>query len=110
MGFTRRASGPRVVLCSPPPAPLANQEEGADTAEDAPPAAVKGKLAKKIDGVLFESYGAHIDAYPCCYLTAACALGATREEMEAFLERFENAVHEYRGGAGKKESAAGKTK
>merc|ERR1712050_408383 len=102
MGFTRRASGPRVVLCSPPPAPLANQEEGADTAEDAPPAAVKGKLAKVIDGVSFESYGAHIDTYPCCYLTAACALGATREEMESFLDRLEHALRDYRNGAGRK--------
>merc|ERR1711862_1010862 len=107
--FTRRVSGPRVVLCSPPSVPSARPEEApsADAAEDAQPLAVKGKYAKKIDGIHFESYGAHIDTYPCCYLTAACALGATREEMECFLERFENAVQDYRKGVGRKDAEAG---
>jgi len=64
---------------------------------------VKGKYRKVIDGVAFDSYGAHADTYACCYLTAACALGASREEMQAFLERFEHALQDYRSGAGRKE-------
>jgi len=111
--FTRRVSGPRVVLCSPPAAALAAQEEAPASAEGitvagepvaGEPASVqlKGKYTKKIDGISFESYGAHAPTYPCCYITAACSLGATRDEMEAFLERFEQAVRDYRSGASKK--------
>ncbi|CAL1132974.1 unnamed protein product [Cladocopium goreaui] len=56
-----------------------------------------------IDGTPFECYGAHTDSYPCCYLTAACAIGATRKEMDAFVERLESAVQEYKNGAGRKD-------
>merc|ERR1711939_246302 len=101
--FTRRVSGPRVVLCSPPAQPCVAQDEAPSPAEDPseggavpPTTKVKGKYMKKIDGISFESYGAHADTYPCCYLTAACALGASREELEAFLERLENALQDYR--------------
>lgn len=65
--------------------------------------AVKGKYQKTIDGTSFQSYGAHTDTYPYCYLTAACAIGATRAEMEAFLTRFDTALQDYRSGAGRKE-------
>merc|ERR1712113_1291180 len=99
--FTRRVSGPRVVLCSPPPEPPLNSQEAPEPHEEAAagesvpaPAKVKGKYRKTIDGVAFESYGAHTDTYQCCYLTAACALGATREEMDEFLARFEKALQD----------------
>lgn len=108
--FTRRVSGPRVVLCARPAEPSAETPEapeGGGGEEPAPPVKVKGKYRKVIDGITFDSYGAHTNTYPCCYLTAACALGATREEMEAFLERFENALQDYRGGAGRKDKDAG---
>jgi len=112
--FTRRVSGPRVVLCAlpaapSPEAPAAAEAEGAAAGPDgvaaspeAPAVKLKGKYKKVIDGVAFESYGAHADTYPCCYLTAACALGAERKEMEAFLERLEHALQDYRNGAGRK--------
>lgn len=139
--FTRRVSGPRVVLCVQPSSPSpeeppaveadgaaggasaiasALQEAGAtDTAAlelaaaagagagSAAPVGVKlkGKYKKTIDGTPFQSYGAHADEYPCCYLTAACAIGATREEMELFLNRLDGALQDYRGGAGRKEKA-----
>jgi O-phospho-L-seryl-tRNASec:L-selenocysteinyl-tRNA synthase len=110
--FTRRVSGPRVVLCSPPAEPPTCQEEalpsdGASKGDgEAAPVKLKGKYKKTIDGIAFESYGAHSNTYSCCYLTAACALGATQEELEAFLERFESALQDYRNGAGKKDKDA----
>merc|ERR1711924_149058 len=101
--FTRRVSGPRVVLCTPPAEPIAAQDEAPLPSESAPAedggAKLRGKYKKKIDGIAFESYGAHCDTYHCCYLTAACALGATREELDAFLERLETALQDYRSGA-----------
>lgn len=108
--FTRRVSGPRVVLCTPPSEPREHQAEEVEDAassEAAPQVEVKGKYRKVIDGVAFESYGAHVNVYPCCYLTAACALGASKEELECFLERFEGALQDYRAGAGKKGKGAG---
>jgi len=78
--FTRRVSGPRVVVCARPGIPQL-------------------ALRKVIDGLAFESYGAHCNEYPCSYLTAACAIGASRGEMEAFLERLANAVQEHRATA-----------
>lgn len=106
--FTRRVSGPRVVLCAQPAkdgAPDGAPEAPAAPQDGTEPAAlkVKGKYKKTIDGTPFQSYGAHADTYSCCYLTAACALGATREEMEAFLTRLEGALQDYRKGAGRKE-------
>eukprot|EP00931_Biecheleriopsis_adriatica_P033629 TRINITY_DN19510_c0_g1_i1.p1 TRINITY_DN19510_c0_g1~~TRINITY_DN19510_c0_g1_i1.p1 ORF type:complete len:514 (-),score=96.18 TRINITY_DN19510_c0_g1_i1:190-1731(-) len=109
--FTRRVSGPRVVLCTPSSPSAGTVVDGDSEAADAVPAEsikVKGKYRKVIDDIPFENYGAHIDAYPCCYLTAACAIGAARPEMESFLERFEGALQDYRNGAGRKEKEKGK--
>jgi len=114
--FTRRVSGPRVVLCVPQSlvggpseeAPASDAEVVAEGMEGPRGAAsVKGKYAKKIDGISFENYGAHSNTYPYCYLTAACALGATREEMDAFLVRFDLAMQEFRS-AGSSKAAGGK--
>lgn len=85
--FTRRVSGPRVVVCT--------------LHGEARPSG-KGPYGKAIDGTEFQNYGAHTDSYKCCYLTAACALGSTREEMECFLTRLDGALDDYRKGAGKK--------
>jgi len=99
--FTRRISGPRVVVCAAP----ASKEDCAENESEEQNAIVKikGKYQKKIDGTPFQSYGAHADTYPCCYLTAACAIGASREELSFFLSRFETALQDYRKGAGRKE-------
>merc|ERR1712217_380389 len=106
--FTRRVSGPRVVLCTLPASPPIEAPEIMENpcADATPPTVkVKGKYRKVIDGIPFESYGAHADTYPCCYLTAACAIGVTRHELEIFLERFENALQDYKSGAGRKENS-----
>lgn len=121
--FTRRVSGPRVVLCSPAASAAGTSPAGAagypekqtetataseETASTEEVVKIKGKYRKMVDGTAFECYGAHTDAYPCCYLTAACALGATRLEMESFLERLESALQDYRQGAGRKDKGKDK--
>lgn len=100
--FTRRVSGPRVVLCTPPPSveTAAAAPEATEGSAQAPK--LKGQYRKTIDGISFESYGAHAATYGCCYLTAACAIGATQPEMELFLDRFDHAIQDYKGGAGRK--------
>lgn len=111
--FTRRVSGPRVVLCVQPSSPSpeesdAGAAEGSAMVETS--VKVQGKFKKTIDGTPFQSYGAHADTYSCCYLTAACALGATREELEKFLSILDDALKDYRGGAGRKEKGKDKGK
>merc|ERR1719316_1555348 len=76
MLFTRRVSGPRVVLAG----------------------GEKGAFMKSIDGHMFENYGAHHDAYPHCYLPAAAAIGATREELEVFLQRLDESLVDFKAG------------
>lgn len=102
--FTRRVSGPRVVLCTLPVTPSPEHPDAPETADVGAEAAqvkIKGKYRKVIDGTPFESYGAHANTYSCCYLTAACAIGARRDELESFIERFEHALQDYRNGAGR---------
>ena len=41
-----------------------------------------------IDGVNFPNYGSHHDEYEIPYLTAACAVGSTREELTTFVQRL----------------------
>jgi len=113
--FTRRVSGPRVVLCAQPDgsgeeAPSSGGGEGETLEAQAPSEKVKGKFKKTIDGISFQSYGAHADTYPCCYLTAACALGATKDEMEAFITRLDGALQDYKKGAGRKDKDKDKDK
>merc|ERR1711957_425779 len=92
--FTRRVSGPRVVKCDPP----GTGAKAADMSDEAEAKPAKGKFEKAIDGITFQSYGAHAETYKCCYLTAACAIGATRDELDLFLERFDKAVLDYKDG------------
>jgi len=103
--FTRRVSGPRVVLCASPATASPENPAGTDNSDaEQQPDVVKttGKYRKTIDGVPFDCYGAHANTYSCCYLTAACAIGATQSEMECFLGRFDQALKDYRSGAGRK--------
>ena len=51
---------------------------------------------KVVAGHAFASYGAHIDDYPCEYLTVAAALGTTKEEVDEFLRRLSDCVAEFR--------------
>eukprot|EP00727_Mastigamoeba_balamuthi_P005477 m51a1_g1549 putative o-phosphoseryl-trna selenium transferase-like (648) ;mRNA; r:570341-574802 len=53
-----------------------------------------GDERKKVCGVEFASYGAHADGYPLPYLTAACAIGVTRGDIDTFVERLDKVLHE----------------
>ena len=44
---------------------------------------------KEVAGVNFPNYGAHCDAYPCAYFTAACAIGATEAEADLFFKKLD---------------------
>jgi len=81
--FNHRVSGPRVVAC---------------------PAG-----SKKIDAYSFSNYGAHSDGYEKPYLATAAAMGATREELELFLTRLDEALTQF-GGSGEADDAGGKKK
>eukprot|EP00397_Hematodinium_sp_SG-2012_P033452 GEMP01035745.1.p1 GENE.GEMP01035745.1~~GEMP01035745.1.p1 ORF type:complete len:479 (+),score=103.76 GEMP01035745.1:22-1437(+) len=76
MLFSRRVSGPRVVKC-----PTA---------------------AKTIDGVSFPNYGSHNDDFELPYLTAACAVGSTRTDLETFLQRLDQALTDIKAEFGSK--------
>jgi len=92
--FTRRVSGPRVVLGA---AAKGHEREGEAMDAAVGHIEVSGKYQKKVDGIAFDNYGAHSSDYPCCYVTTACAVGATQEELDAFLVRFDQALHEFKG-------------
>lgn len=41
-----------------------------------------------INGQKFCNFGAHHDAYPCSYLTAAAAIGMTQSDVDTFISRL----------------------
>lgn len=46
--------------------------------------------SKKVCGINFLNYGSHSDKYPFLpYLTAACAIGMSKQEIDAFIEKLE---------------------
>lgn len=55
-----------------------------------------GGGTKSVGPVSFSSYGAHSDDYPVPYLTAACALGVTAEEIDEYLARLDKTMAQFR--------------
>ncbi|KAH9144095.1 hypothetical protein AeRB84_011943 [Aphanomyces euteiches] len=51
--------------------------------------------AKTIAGHAFQGFGAHANAYTGPYLTAACAIGMTKEEIDLFVQRLRKALVEF---------------
>ena len=51
---------------------------------------------KTINGTVFESFGAHYNGYPEVYMTAACAVGLTENEITVFLTRLSRCFAEYK--------------
>lgn len=47
---------------------------------------------KEIGPVKFIGFGAHVDAYPSAYLTAACAVGITKDEIDQFVKKLEKVL------------------
>ncbi len=50
---------------------------------------------KAIAGYEFDGFGSSTCNYSNSYLTAACAIGLTKEEMEDFFIRLDKALNEY---------------
>lgn len=48
-----------------------------------------GNAEKEVCGITFLTYGASFSGYPFAYLTAACAIGLTVEEMETFFYKLD---------------------
>jgi O-phospho-L-seryl-tRNASec:L-selenocysteinyl-tRNA synthase len=51
---------------------------------------------KSVGHLEFQGYGAHVDAYPVPYLTAACVLGVRKEEVEEFLVRLDRTMGQFK--------------
>ena len=51
---------------------------------------------KKVQGIPFKSYGAHCDEYLFPYLTIACSIGASKNEIDSFMKRLDKALQEYK--------------
>lgn len=90
--FTHRVSGPRVVLC----APVQVQTDTETSGKDEPILKVKGRHQQTINGYTFENFGAHSNVYERCYLTAACAIGVERVELEYFLARLHTTLKDFK--------------
>ena len=50
--------------------------------------AINGK-SKSIGGFQFKNWGSHTDYYPLSYITAAAAIGVTKEDVNAFIKKLE---------------------
>ena len=79
--FSRRVSGVRVVALS------------------------KGKLQAFTEDLKFENYGSHCENYPHLpVFTAAAAMGQTRQEIDLFLSRLDEAFEHFKRQAVAEES------
>ncbi|XP_068709323.1 O-phosphoseryl-tRNA(Sec) selenium transferase-like isoform X1 [Montipora foliosa] len=50
---------------------------------------------KEINGYLFTGWGAHAQSYRCAYLTAAAAIGMTKEDVDTFLKRLDKCLSKF---------------
>lgn len=51
---------------------------------------------QSVAGIAFRGYGSSCDGYPHHYITAAAALGASRQDVDVFLERLIKCWHDLR--------------
>ena len=56
---------------------------------------VKRNTKKVGVGIQFQGYGSHCNNYPHDYLTMACALGITRQEIDQFVHILDNALGDF---------------
>jgi O-phosphoseryl-tRNA(Sec) selenium transferase, SepSecS len=52
---------------------------------------------QEVAGYHFSGFGAHSSAYPCTYLTAAAALGITKDDVDSFIRRLDKSFNKKRG-------------
>ena len=55
--------------------------------------------SKTIGSHAFPNYGAHSDIYPTAYLTAAAAIGMTKEDVDLFCKRLDKVLGQWKGEA-----------
>jgi hypothetical protein len=51
---------------------------------------------QEVGGIVFDGFGASYDEFPVAYLTAAAALGTTREDVDRFCTQLTKCFKEYR--------------
>ncbi|XP_041471539.1 O-phosphoseryl-tRNA(Sec) selenium transferase-like isoform X2 [Lytechinus variegatus] len=54
-------------------------------------------VSKEINGHLFQGFGSHSNAYPSAYMTAAAAIGMTREDVNLFIKRLDKTLSKWKG-------------
>ena len=47
---------------------------------------------KEVSGYTFQGFGSHSNNYPCAYLTAAAAMGMTKEDVDSFIKRLDKVL------------------
>ena len=53
-------------------------------------------VQKTVCGIPFDGFGSSADGYPHSYLTAACAIGLSQDEVDLFLRRLDKTLSEFR--------------
>ena len=48
-------------------------------------------------GISFKNFGAHIDDYPCPYLTAAASIGVRASDIPTFVQRLDKTLQQFMG-------------
>lgn len=61
--------------------------------------------SKTVTDIDFRGYGSHVDRYHCSYLTAACAIGITRPEIDEFMRRLDKMMLKFRRTLSRAQSA-----
>ena len=56
------------------------------------PRVVPKGSTKTIGGYAFSGYGSHSNQYPTGYLTAAAAVGITKEDVDLFTKRLDKVL------------------
>ena len=51
---------------------------------------------KKVCGIDFDGFGSSVNDYPHAYLTAACAIGLSEQEVDLFLKRLDKTLGEFK--------------
>ncbi|XP_071830497.1 O-phosphoseryl-tRNA(Sec) selenium transferase-like isoform X2 [Apostichopus japonicus] len=49
-------------------------------------------VTKEIGGHVFQGFQSHTNSYPCAYLTAAAAIGMTKDDVDLFIKRLDKVL------------------
>ena len=48
-----------------------------------------------VSGIQFINYGSHSNEYPCAYMTAAAAIGMTKNDVDLFITRLDKVMTKF---------------